>query len=183
MAMGSQSAGAESRCGAGHDPWRAALPMGGSGERREQKFEGRSKNSKQDLGGRRSETEMKRRRAIVYRASGRPSRVEVYMQEGGLHSNRAAASDQLGLRACDGGGSISHPVNPLSESVRIRRLSLVHEQERKIKDDYLGWCYALSSAAYCKKYTKQQRGLGRAGRLSEPLKCPCGFDGWQLRVG
>ena len=58
--------------------------MGGSGERREQKFEGRSKNSKQDLGGRRSETETKRRRAIVYRASGRPSRVEVYMQAGGL---------------------------------------------------------------------------------------------------
>jgi hypothetical protein len=113
MAMGSQSAEAESRCGAGHDPWRAALPVGGSGERREQKFEGRSKNSKQHLGGRRSETETKRRRAIVYRASGRPSRVEVYMQEGGLHSNRAAASDQMGLRACDGGGCIFHPADPL----------------------------------------------------------------------
>ena len=122
--------------------------MGGRGERREEKFEGKSKNSKQDFGEKRSEAEVERRRGIVYRASGRPSRVEVYMQAGGLHSNRAAASDQMRLRACDGGGCISHPANRAASRCEYGGYDLcMDKREGNKDDDYLGRCYALGSAA------------------------------------
>jgi hypothetical protein len=40
---------------------------------------------------------MERRRAIVYRASGRPSRVEVYMQAGGLPLEESSRFGSNGL--------------------------------------------------------------------------------------
>jgi hypothetical protein len=75
----------------------ATLRIGGGEERRDEGLEGTRRNSRTGWEKRRSKTRMERRRAIVYRASGRPSRVEVYMQARGLPLEESSRFGSNGL--------------------------------------------------------------------------------------
>lgn len=186
MAMGTQSTEAESRCGAGHDPTRAAPRMGGRGERRDEKFEGRSNSSKQDLSGRRSETEVERRRGIVYRASGDPAQWEsICRQEGCTRTEQplrinwacelATTADAYSTQQTLAASRCEYGDYDLCMGKRVETRTTT------ISAGAMPWARLLGILRKAYKAGAKAWQGGKTARGLEPLKCPCRLAE-QLRV-